>query len=150
MEQLFGWQQDILDNPLYFGLFFIGGWLVVSFMFSIVTGWNKLAERYRTYNKPDFKLFRAVQVTWGSPLMAGNIYIMGSSNKGLYLGVLFPFRIGHPPLLIPWRDLRVEKVKSFMSNKVVFKFKDGTARPLEIKENMAEKLIEGSGGQLSF
>jgi hypothetical protein len=82
--------------------------------------------------------------------MAGNIYIMGSSYKGLYLGVLFPFRIGHPPLLIPWRDLKIEKVKSFMSNKVVFKFKDGTARPLEIKERMAEKLIEGSGGQLSF
>ena len=79
MEQLFGWQQDLLNNPLYFGIFFIVGWIVVSFMFSIITGWNKLAEKYRTYKKPDSKVFRAVQVTWGSPLMAGNIYIMGSS-----------------------------------------------------------------------
>lgn len=150
MEQLMDLQRQLLDNPFYFGIFFVVGWIVVSVIFAKITGWNKLAEKYRTYNKPDFKLFRAVQVTWGSPLMAGNIYTLGSSYKGLYLGVLFPFRIGHPPLLIPWRDIEVKKVKRYMLTKVVFEFKDGLSRPLEIGENMAEKLRVGSKGQLSF
>jgi len=150
MEQLRELQQYLLDNPLYFGIFFITCWIVISILFAKTTGWSKLAEKYRTYKKPDFKLFRAVQVTWGSSMMAGNIYTMGSSYKGLYLGVLFPFRIGHPPLLVPWRDIRVRKVKRLMINKVAFEIKNGLARPLEVNENVAEKLAAGSKGQLSI
>ena len=82
--------------------------------------------------------------------MAGNIYTLGSSYKGLYLAVLFPFRIGHPPLLIPWRDIKAKKEKRLMSNKVVFEFKNGLSRKLEISENAAEELKTGSKGQLSF
>ena len=150
MEQLFGWQQDILDNPLYFGIFFLGGWIAVLLLISRITGWSRLAEKYRTYKKPDFKLLRLVQVNWGSSLMSGNIYTLGSSYKGLYLAVLFPFRIGHPPLLVPWRDITAKKEKRFMSNKVVLKFKNGLSRPLEVSENTAEKLKAESKGQLSY
>jgi hypothetical protein len=144
------WQLQLLENPLYFGIIFVVGWIVVSFIFSKITGWSRLAEKYRIYKKPEFKLLRAVQVTWGTPLIAGNIYTLGSTYKGLYLGVLFPFRVGHPPLLIPWRDIKVKKVKRLMSTKIVFEFKNGLSRPIEIGENVAEKLRAGSKGQLSF
>lgn len=150
MEQIMDLQLQLLSNPLYLGIFFVVGWIVVLLMISRITGWSRLAEKYRTYKKPDFKLLRLVQVNWGSPLMAGNIYTLGSSYKGLYLAVLFPFRIGHPPLLIPWRDIKAKKEKRLMSNKVVFEFKNGLSRQLEISENAAEELKTGSKGQLSF
>ena len=150
MEQIMEWQLQLLDNPLYFGIFFVFGWIAVLLLISRITGWSRLAEKYRTYKKPDSKLLRFVQVNWGSSLMSGNIYTLGSSYKGLYLAVLFPFRIGHPPLLIPWRDINATKEKRFMSNKVVFEFKNGLSRPLEISENTAENIKEGSKGQLSY
>lgn len=144
------WQEHLLDNPLYFGIFFIFGWILVSFTFAIFTGWHKLAEQYRTYEKPGVKLLQAVHVTWGSSLMAGTIYTLGSTYKGLYLGVLFPFRIGHPPLLIPWRDISAKKVKRLVVSKIQLEFKYGLSKPFEISENVAEKLKAGSNGQLSF
>lgn len=150
MAQLMDLQRQLLDNPFYFGIFFVVVWIVVSATFSKLTGWSRLAEKYRTNKKPEFELYRAVQVSWGSPFLAGNIYTLGSSYKGLYLGVLFPFRIAHPPLLIPWRDVEVKKVKRLMSTKVLFEFKNGMFRSFEIGENVAEKLREGSKGQLTF
>jgi hypothetical protein len=48
---------------------------------------------------------RVGQVAYGGSL---NIY---SSPEGLYLSVLFPFRLGHPPLFIPWDAVRNAKTR---------------------------------------
>lgn len=39
------------------------------------------------------------------------VLTLGADAEGLYLGVIFLFRVGHPRLFIPWSDVRAEPVK---------------------------------------
>lgn len=150
MEQIMEWQVCLLSNPIYFGIFFIVSWLTVSLTFSRLTGWNKLSVKYRVHIIPKIKLMRAVQVSWGSLMLAGNIYTLGSSSSGLFLGVLFPFRVGHNPLLIPWQDVEVKRVSRLFKARIQLTFSGGLSRPFEISEKVAEKLRDNSGGQFSY
>jgi hypothetical protein len=38
----------------------------------------------------------------------GSCLIVGVDPTGIRLSILFPFRIGHPPLFLPWRALRID------------------------------------------
>jgi hypothetical protein len=144
------WEKWLLDNPLYFGIIFVVGWLSVTFYFARVTGWNKLAGKYASTEKPRTQLMQAVSVSWGSPMFTGNIYTLGSTERGLYLGVLFPFRFGHHPLLIPWRDIKAQRVQKLLVSKVELSFGAGLSRPVEVSEKVAKNLKVRSGGQFSF
>ena len=150
MQQIDEWQNLLLSNPVYFGIFFVVMWLLISFTFSKITGWSRLAEKYRINTKPESKLMQAVQVFWGSALMAGNIYTLGGNSKGMYLGVLFPFRAGHPPLLIPWYDIKAKKVDRLFIPRVQLTFGGGLSRPFEINERVAKKLKDASNGQFNY
>ena len=150
MENIFELQAWLLNNPIYFGIFFIVMWFLVSYTISRITGWARLAEKYRTRSKPETKLMQAVQVYWGSILMAGNIYTLGSTSKGMFLGVLFPFRLGHPPLLIPWHEIKAKKVDRFLMMRIQLSFGNGLSRPFEINGKVAEKIKAGSNGQFNY
>lgn len=150
MDQIFEWLQLLMNNPVYFGGFFVVMWFIVLYIISRITGWSRLAEKYRTFTKSESKLMQAVQVYWGSVLMAGNIYTVGSSNKGMYIGVLFPFRPGHPPLLIPWHEIKAKKVNRAFQPRIQLSFGNNLSRPFEINEKVAEQIKAGSSGQFNY
>jgi hypothetical protein len=150
VEVLMEKQAWLLSNPIYFGIFFVAMWCLVCFVISRITGWSRLAEVYRARYMPESKLMRLVQVYWGTVMVAGNIYTVGADNDGLYLAVLFPFRVGHPPLLIPWQDIKAEKVDGFLRPRVRLIFGDEVSRPFEIYEKTAERIKEGSNGRFGY
>jgi len=51
-----------------------------------------------------------------------NILTIGADEGGLYLGVLFLFRAGHPPLYIPWREISVVERQGWFFSYVDFHF----------------------------
>ncbi len=150
MEQIFEWQMSLLNNPVYFGIFLVVMWCLTLVALSKITGWSRLAEKYKTRIKPESKLMYAVQAFWGSIMLAGNIYTIGTDRNGLFLGVLLPFRIGHPPLLIPWHEIRAKKVDGFIKPRVQLIFGNGISRPFEVYEKTAKKIEEGSNGKFSY
>jgi hypothetical protein len=123
-------------------------WCGVSWFFSFITGWQLLASRYRARVGPDVKPLQAVRANWGSPLLGGNVYVLAATAQGLYLGVLFPFRIGHPPLLIPWRDVRAERFQGPLRTDVRLWLGENRPRQFLLELRDAEKLREQSQGQL--
>ncbi len=150
INRMFEWQHWPTKHPVYFVIFFIAMWLFVSFIFSRLTGWNKLSGKYRAQSIPKIKLMRAVQVSWDSLMLAGNIYTLGGSDNGLHLGVLFPFRFCHPPLFIPWQDIEAKRVKRLFMSRIQLSFGGDLSRPFEINEKVAEKLRESSNGQFGY
>jgi len=150
MEQIFEWQSWLMNKPIYFGIFFVVMWVITSFIISKITGWSRLAEKYRTRRKPKSKLLLAVQVHWGSTYMAGNIYTIGCNTEGMYLGVLFPFRVGHPPLLIPWHDIKTSKISGLIKSRIQLNFGNNLSRPFEIYDKTAQKIKERSNGQFNY
>ena len=93
---------------------------------------------------------QAVQARWASTMMGGNIYTIACNREGLFLGVLFPFRIGHPPLLIPWHDIRTSRISGIIKPRIQLDFGNGISNPFEIYENTAEKIKECSNGNFNY
>lgn len=59
---------------------------------------------------------------------------------GLYLAVWFLFRVGHPPLVIPWRDITMMQRKRFFMQQVVFRFAHCPSIPFIISKHLADKI----------
>jgi hypothetical protein len=45
----------------------------------------------------------------------GGCLTVGSDAAGLYLAVMFLFRVGHPPLFIPWDERTISRKRDLLS-----------------------------------
>src|SRR5580698_9321043 len=81
-------------------------WCAVSFLTSLMSGWFALSKRFRTQSEPYGDIRSAGPLFWTAHMrfMTHYSYILciTTDEEGLSLYVMFPFRIGHPPLHIPW------------------------------------------------
>jgi hypothetical protein len=88
-------------------------WVAVCFLIGRLSGWQALAERYRFDG--DFTgtrwRFRSGRMRW--TMHYGNILTLGADSSGVYLSVFRLFRAGHPPLLVPWREIAVTERRFF-------------------------------------
>src|SRR5260370_34286822 len=74
-----------------------------------------------------------------------NVLTIGVSQEGLYLAVVSLFRFMHPPLLVPWSEVRVRRSKGWFFEYVTFTMGHELAIPLRIRGNLAVKLQSAAG-----
>jgi hypothetical protein len=65
---------------------------------------------------------------------------MAAAADGLYLSMLFFLRIGHPPLRVPWNEIRLSRTRSFWGRSVLLALGKQERIPMRITERMADKL----------
>ena len=70
----------------------------------------------------------------------GNAVRMVTAQDALYLSMLFLFRIGHPPLCIPWNEFQFARAKFLWLRYVVLTLGNEEKIPMRISERMARKL----------
>jgi hypothetical protein len=76
-----------------------------------------------------------------------NCLDIGADRESLYLAVFPVFRFMHPPLLIPWHQIKVRRGKSWpWGESVTFTLGYETAIPLKISGNLAARLRDSAGG----
>jgi hypothetical protein len=91
--------------------FFVGVWLAVSVLLSLLGGWHALAQAYRapegfTLDPADRFRARSIQLRrLFLPANYNGCITLGVTRRGLYLAPMPPFRFLHPPLLVPWQDI---------------------------------------------
>ena len=91
-------------TPWLFLPFIVGMFALVSYFLSWVGGWRRLARDYRLERSGGFPSRPFVSGVMGWVNYRGCLTV-GGDARGLYLAVLLPFRVGHPPLCIPWSDV---------------------------------------------
>lgn len=91
----------ITGFPLVFGTF----WTFVSLLLSVLGGWRRLASHYRTDQRSAAPALHPYWLMMG-PVSYRGITTLQPTPEGLWISVMILFRLGHPPLLIPWRDVR--------------------------------------------
>lgn len=74
-----------------------------------------------------------------------NCLTIGSSSQGLYLAVLFFFRVGHPPLLVPWQDISVRMGKTLWWKWTEFRFRQAPGVYLKINARLGEEIKSAAG-----
>lgn len=141
--------QDWINNHpsalwVIFPLYSATLWFGVSAILSFVGGWATLAKGFRYTGS-----FQGVRLSFQSGRMGvtsyGRCLTLGVSAEGLYLAVMFPFRVCHPPLLIPWNELSVAPPR-----RLLFKFvRLGLGRecdiPLRLRPKVVDKLKQAAG-----
>lgn len=114
-----------------FTVFFSILWSGISFLISYLSGWRYLAGRYRT--EPLMEgFYRGVYGRIGIANYNGVLRV-AFTEKGMYMHVMPLFKIGHPPLLLPWNHLKDWKESnSFFQHSVKCKI-DGVSISLPHK-----------------
>jgi hypothetical protein len=128
-----------------FPIYFLCLWFLVSATISIVGGWFSLAKVYRTrapFNGTKWRM-QSGQMRWLANY--NNVLTLGVSPQGLYLASVFLFRFMHPPLLVPWSEIKVRRKKGWLFETVIFTMGHELAIPLRIHEKLASKLRESAG-----
>jgi hypothetical protein len=69
-----------------------------------------------------------------------NIIQIFAEPEALYLSVFTPFRVGHPPLNIPWNEITLSRTRRFWRRYVVLTLGEHERIPMRISERMAHKL----------
>lgn len=80
-------------------------WL--CYMMAEGCGWNRLAERFPGGPAFDGRLFPWQSARFHAVRYSASLSV-GLSREGLYVVPMWPFRLFHRPLLIPWQVLRSE------------------------------------------
>ena len=128
-----------------FPIYFLFLWLLVGAIISYVGGWFSLAKVYRTRVPFDGAKWggQSGRMRWLANY--NNVLTMGASQQGLYLASMFLFRFMHPPLLVPWTEIKVQRKKGWLFDYVTFTMGHELAIPLRIREKLAAKLRESAG-----
>lgn len=90
-----------------FALYFIALWSVICYSISWMGGWHSLAQRYEHEQEIEGERWRFQSGLMRWSTRYGNILTLGANRDGLYLATIFLFRLGHPPLLVPWSEITV-------------------------------------------
>ena len=131
--------------PFFIALFVIGLWLTVCFLIAVVSGWFELGRAYRAAQ-------RFVGPTWRFQnaqfrLLTGyhNVLTVGANAEGLYLALLLLFRIGHPPLFIPWQDISVRPGKVLWVRTYKFEIRQAPSVHLQLREKLGKRIQDAAG-----
>lgn len=103
---------------IVFPIFFISLWLFVCWILSHVGGWHRLSQSFTTTEKPDNQCLNLASIRVGF-INYNHCTTLCFSSKGLFISVLRIFRVGHPPLLIPWYELNNPRIKQFLWKRFV-------------------------------
>ena len=87
-----------------------------------MSGWKKMARKYRTFQSAPANTRYGIHAMIGISRYNG-ILNLGTSSQGLYMSVMFLFKFGQPPLLIPWTEIKSIQAKQWLFYGEVYSIK---------------------------
>jgi hypothetical protein len=97
---------------------FVGFWCAVIWIVALASGWRRLAQAYAVARPiPD----SAQGGVSGMVGWAGYNHVLriAHTERHLYLDVLWPFRVGHSALRIPWSAIDIGSESSWFFRRMV-------------------------------
>jgi hypothetical protein len=140
-------QADSIDPylaALGFAIFFAVFWCAIGYFISFIGGWLALTRRFRKQSEPNGEIrsagpfFYTVYMRfWGH---YSSVIRLVAASDALYASVMFPLRIGHPPLRIPWDEIRFSRTKFFFRTYIALTLGNQEQIPMRISLRMARNL----------
>lgn len=127
-------------------LFFVTIWCTICFVLSRVSGWSLLAKRFRADSRFPGRIWgwQSARMRWGCNY--NNCLTFGSAPSGLYLSIMFLFRIGAPSLLIPWPEVTFWRRRKFLFFRFVeLRLGREEQVPLMMRARLADALKSAAG-----
>ena len=135
--------------PFIFGIFFVAIWLAVTLLLSLMSGWARLAKIYPARAKFEAEQWHFVSGQLRNFVSYRNCLTVGANADGMHLSILLPFRVGHPPLFIPWSDIAVAEDRLFFTKVGRFTFRRAPEVKVVIWLDIAKKVVAKGPLQLA-
>jgi hypothetical protein len=132
------------DYPWVLALLFPLFWSGVLIVIAHVGGWARIAAEYGAWGSFEGRrwMFQSARFGWSN---YNNCLTVGAGRQGLYLGVLFPFRPGHPPILVPWGDVAATPGRFLFGTYVDLRFRRVPGVRVRLGQRLADKLAAEAG-----
>ena len=127
---------------------FVATWIFTGFVVSLTGGWRNLGQRYRTDALPPGNARRFQSGRMRASMHYNNALTIGSDGRGLFVAMPAMFRIGHPPLLIPWSEIEAQSTRRLFGNGIRFVFLRVPGVYLEVSERLGQPLLQAAGQKL--
>lgn len=133
-----------LTGALGIALFSVVFWGGISFLISALTGWSTLAKRFRKQSEPLGETRTAGPFFYTVYMRAwshyGSVITLTVSSDALFVSIFPLFRVGHPPLQIPWDQIQIGRARRFFINYVQLTLGTREKVPMRISQRMARNL----------
>jgi len=106
------------------------------------SGWRRLAEFYRSgrSSKPIRWRFVSARMGYGSAVVPFRAALnLGADGNGVSLSLFPLFRLGAPPLFVPWEHLSVESDDT--SGWMQFRFRDAPDVVLRLQRPLGQEIL---------
>ncbi len=125
-------------------------WCGTMVMIGRLSGWIALGQRFRAENRFHGKCwyFQYAQFRWS--MNYSGALTVGADATGLYISIWPMFRLGHPPLLIPWPAIKIEMKRSFwLGDYMEVQFPEVPRTVIRFHERLARRIAATVGPQLA-
>lgn len=121
-------------------------WLVLCVLLAGVGGWRQMAEQYAQGDRPfqgESRRFERLSLGWLANY--GRCLVVGRGPAGVRLALLPLVPIAHPPLVVPWEDLGVPRVRGIGPLAVAeFRFARTPDVAVKVRPRLARWLMAGT------
>ena|ERR1700690_1947244 len=125
---------------------FIGMWTFICLFLSLLGGWRELGQVYHADGKIEGDKWSWQSGSTRFGVNYNHCLNIRANRKGIYIAISLPFRLGHPPLFIPWSDITIKQQKVLCFKRICFTFAKVPNVPFKISERLAEKISLAVGG----
>jgi hypothetical protein len=112
---------------------------------SRLTGWAALARFYAAKQPFEGTKWRFQSGSMRFQSGYNNCLTIGANTIGLFVSVLFLFRPGHPPLLIPWNEITTSERTVLWIKIVELRFRSVPNVPLRLRGSLMDKVRKTPG-----
>jgi hypothetical protein len=144
--------QPLLESPWLIAVLapvgFVALWAAISSLIAAMSGWRRLAQSYRLTSPFNGRHWRfcSGHMRWSTNY--NGCLTIGADVRGVYLAVLFLFRIGHPPLFVPWSDVQVAASEGRFFSYHEFGFRRAPGVMLRIHQQLGKDVLAAGGRSL--
>jgi len=135
--------EESLVSSLGIALFCILAVSAGCFLIGSASGWFDLGKRFSRHSDP-YGETKSVGPFFHTVYLRGwkysNAISLTAASDALYALILFPFRIGHPSLRIPWEEIQFGQTRWFFRTYLVLTVGKEEKIPMRISRRMARNL----------
>lgn len=122
--------------------------LAIAFLFfgSRLSGWWAIFQHYPSKPHTIREKWHLRSMWMGFFFTYENCVTMKATDQGLHLSLIILFRIGHPPLLIPWEDIHIEKYEGWFTTYAKLTLRQVPHISVYLVKDLALEINEQGGG----
>lgn len=134
--------------PPWVPVIIAAAWIAIGLFLSFAGGWRALSQIYRATEaiRGERLYLKSAAMRWG--VAYRSCLNFGVDVHGLFVSIFPLFRIGCPPLFIPWSDIACTRQRTWLLDGVRLNFMKCPGVPIVLSAGVAKQVFAHAPVQL--